>query len=77
MTFHVIFTVRIAESIDSSILFRNLFMTIFMLLNKRSSSAFELGRINRLIANVAMSLNEFHPEASLKSDTTDQNLSVM
>ena len=58
-------TVRIGESIGRSILFRNLLLTISMLLNKRSTSAFELGRINRLIANVAISLNGFSPEASL------------
>ena len=58
-------TVRIAESIGSSILFCNLFLTIFMLLNKRSTSAFELGRINRLLANVVISLNGFPLEASL------------
>ena len=55
-------TARIAQSIGSSILFRNLFLTIFMLLNKRSTSAFKLGRINRLIANVAKSLNRFPPD---------------
>ena len=58
-------TVSIAESIDSSISFCNLSLTIFMLLNKRSTLAFELGRIFRLIANVAISLNGFPPEASL------------
>ena len=58
-------TVNIAESIGSSFLFRNLFLTIFMLLNKRSTLAFELGRINRLIANVSISSNGFLPEASL------------
>ena len=36
-----------------------------MPLNKRSTSVFELGRINKLIANIAMSLNKFPPEASL------------
>ena len=35
------------------------------LLNKRSTSAFELGGINRLIANVAISLNGFPLEVSL------------
>ena len=58
-------TVRIAGSIGRIILFRNLFLTIFMLLNKRSTSAFELGEIDRLIANVEISLNVFPPEASL------------
>ena len=58
-------TVRIAEIIGSSISFRNLFLTIFMLLNKRSTSAFKLGKINRLIANVAIFLNGFPREASL------------
>ena len=58
-------TVRIAESNGSSILFCNLFLTIFTLLNKRSISTFELGRINGLIANVAIFLNGFPPEASL------------
>ena len=69
--------VRIAESIGSSILFPNLFLTIIMLLNKRSTLAFELGRIKRLIANVAISLNGFPPELSLYPETSDQNSSVM
>ena len=58
-------TIRIAESIGSCILFPNLFLTIFILLNKRSTSAFELGRIIRLTENVAISLNGFSPKATL------------
>ena len=70
--FNQYFIQRMAESIGSIILF----ITMFILLNNRSTLAFKLGNVRILIAKVARFLNAYPPEASLYSYTTYQNSSV-
>lgn len=59
------------------ILFRCLFLMIFMLLKTLSTSALECGRIDNETAKYASSLNQFSPNESLKFITSNQNLFVL